>query len=134
MGMSSECCLVDGESVVLDHGELTRLPLAKFGKGGKTSPVPLDGYDRPTGPHQSAGEAARPRSHFVNPLSFERTGDAGDPVEQLLVKQEVLAERLGGIKSVPLDDFAQRRKIAHAAAMFRAARAAVFNAAIIDPG
>jgi hypothetical protein len=55
---------------------------------------------------QGAREAPWARAHFIDALPFEGAGDAGDAIEQLLIEQEVLAQRLGRRKAMPRDHLA----------------------------
>ena len=91
------------------------------------------------GLQQRAGQAARPRTHFIDALAVEWPRHPRDAAEQLAVEQEILAERLGCAETVTGDHLPQRRKMtglhpAHAKATRSAHCAAILNAAIIAPG
>src|SRR5205085_5113083 len=91
------------------------------------------------GAEQGAGEAAGAGADFVDALPREIAGNPGDAVEQLLVEEEILAERLGGGEPVAGDDLPERGEAVQAfghadTARRRAAAPAVLSAAIIAPG
>jgi hypothetical protein len=55
------------------------------------------------------GSIRRGRGRPRTPFPVQIAGQRGDAIEQLLVEQEVLPQRLGGLKPVARDDIAQRR-------------------------
>src|SRR3546814_11849379 len=77
-------------------------------------------------------------------LAFQRAGNGGDAVQQLLVQQEILAQRLARLQSMGGDHLSQRRERptgigSHGpqqpgVSRARAASAAILIAAIIAPG
>ena len=107
--------------------------------GGEAAPVALDGDDLGAGAEQGSGQAARAGADLIDALALERARHARDPVEQLLVEDEILAQRLRRAEAVARDHFAQRRKVWSAGRAFtrgsrRAHSPAVRIAAIIAPG
>jgi hypothetical protein len=68
---------------------------------------------------QGTGQATRPGPDFEYFPSFEIARHARDPVEQLRIEQEVLAQRLAGTQPMVADDFTKRGKGGHASANAR---------------
>ena len=83
---------------------------ASSASGGEAAPVALDRDDLGAGAEQGAGQPAGARADLVDALAVERPGHSRDPVEQLLVEQEILAERLRRAEAVARDHLAQRRQ------------------------
>src|SRR5436189_168822 len=123
----------DLERVALDRLQPPFESFAELGQGGQAAPVALDGDHPGSGAQQRPRKSARPRSHFVDRLAFQRAGNPRDPVEKLLVEKEILAERFRRAETVARYDLAQRRQ-GHASASRRAHSPAVRIAAIIAPG
>ena len=57
-----------------------------------------------------AGQAAGAGTNLEGGLVFQGAGDGGDAVQQLLVQQEILAQRLARLKPVGGDDVSKGRK------------------------
>ena len=54
------------------------------------------------------GQSTRARPDLIDGFVFERARNCGDSSEKLSVEDEILAERLAGLKPVASDDVAQR--------------------------
>ena len=95
MGRADQRRLVDRQRVALDDVQPARgtpRPARRAARGSA-------GRARPRSPRAPARSRARvrppgPGPDLVDALALERAGNARDPVEQLLVEEEILAERL----------------------------------------
>ena len=92
--------MVEFQRIALNDLELAGKGLAKFGQRRQAATVHFYRGDFGTGAQQGAGEAARARSDFEHFPARQISGDGGDPVEQLFVEQEVLAQRLARAEAV----------------------------------
>ena len=63
---------------------------------------------------ERAGQATGPRTHFDHGLLLQTAGLSGNLRCQVEVEKEVLAERLLRHQIMPLDHFAQWRKVVYA--------------------
>ena len=82
-----------------------------FGERAERASVALDrDHLRRAFREQRAGEAAGTGTDLDDGDARERPGRAGDLSGQVEVEEEVLAERLAGVKPVRRDDVAQRRQ------------------------
>ena len=125
---------VDPECIAVDDPQPSLRRLGHFGESGEAARVALDGDDLRAGAKQRAGEASGTRSDFVDALPRKVARNAGDAVEQLLVEEEVLAERLGRAEAVARDHLPQWGERLHPPATRRAQSAAMRSAAIIASG
>ena len=96
---------------------------ASSASGAQAAPVALDRDHLGAGAEQGAGQPAGAGPDLVDALALERARDARDPVEQLLVEEEILAERLRGAEPVARDHLAQRRQAVAASSRRRRAGA-----------
>jgi hypothetical protein len=88
----------DFGGIAFDGPQLAGKRLIQFGQRWQAAAVHLDGGDLCAGAQQGAGQpagAGADLQHLACPA--ELAGDGGDAIEQLLVEQEVLAQRLGGL-------------------------------------
>ena len=106
--------MVELERITFDNPELTGEGVAQFGQCGQAAPVHLDCGHAGTGTQQRAREPARTGAHLEHLPARKVTGNCRDPVEQMLVEQEILPQRLRCTEPVPSDDFAKRRELSHA--------------------
>ena len=72
--------------------------------------VPFDGDEPRARPQDGAGKAAWARTDFEGRLVLQIARDGGNTVQQLLIQQEVLPQRLAGLQTVRSDYLAQRRQ------------------------
>jgi len=102
---------IDGHRVAGNHTKLVRKCLRQFSKGWQAAPVALDRDQPRPGAQDGAGQAAGTRPNLEGRLVLERSGNGRDPVQQLLVQQEILAERLVRLQPMGGDDVSQRREL-----------------------
>ena len=106
--------MIELERIALDYAQLAREGIFQLGQRGHAAAVHLDCGHAGAGAQQGARQPAGTRTHLEHLLPGKIAGHRGDPVEQLLVEQEVLPQRLGSAEAVAGDDFAQGRQVSHA--------------------
>ena len=82
-----------------------------FSQRGQAAAVHLDRGHAGAGAQQGARQPAGTGAHLEHRLARKVAGHRGDPVEQLLVEQEVLPQRLRCAETMAGDHFAQRREV-----------------------
>ena len=103
--------MIQLQRIAFDHAQLAREGLTQFRQRWKAAAVHLDRRDARTGAQQGAGQTARAGADFEHLPARQIAGDRGDAVEQLLVEQEVLPQRLGCAEAVTRDDVAKGREV-----------------------
>ena len=96
---------VYGERVIFPHGQHAGKRLREFFQRGQAAAVAFDRDDFGASLEKSACQAAGAWADFINGLSRQIAGDSRDPVQQLAIEQEVLAERLARREPVARDNF-----------------------------
>ena len=85
---------IDCQCIALDDGKSPVGRFAQLFESWQAAVIALDGGDMRAGTKQSAREAARTRPDLVGTCAREIAWNARDAIEELLVEQEVLAQRL----------------------------------------
>ena len=107
--------------------------LLQFTQRRDAARIAFDRRHPRSGAQQGAGQPAGAGPDLQHRPVSQRPRHGSDPVEQILVEQEVLAQRLRCAEAMAGDNLAQRGQ-AHSAARCTAASAAIFIAAMVAPG
>ncbi len=100
--------LVHGQRIGFDQPQPLGMLGFDLGERGEAATVAFDSDHLGAGIEKRAGEAAGAGSDFVDILAIERARDRRNARKQLTIENEILAERLARLKSVPRDDLAKR--------------------------
>ena len=92
------------------HTQLTRKGLLQFGQRRQAAVVAFDRDELCACAQDGAGQAAGAGADLEGGLAIQGAGNGGDPVEQLFVEQEILAQRLAGSEAMARDHVAQGRQ------------------------
>ena len=81
----------------------------KLGKRRETAPITLNcGHNCPR-VDERPRQPTRARAYLISVLIVKIARDRRDTIEQLMIQQKVLTERLAGAQAMPRNDIAQRR-------------------------
>ena len=121
------------QRIALDNSKLAGERFVEFRQRRQAAAVHLDRRYICARAQQCASQPAGSGANFQHCLSGEIARNCRDAGQQLLVEQEVLAERLAGREAVAGNDFAQGREV-HTNSLRAAHSPAMRIAAIIAPG